>query len=196
MCNVTRYFVGGVTVRVRAHSPCFGGLACGNSSSRRFSAAIRPLSESLWQAGRWPQSPKSAIERHLGFAQSSGVHEPISTSEFAAVSTPPPRNNSLRYSHEPHHANPWIGRSTSLLWDAAALIRRMPLVWCAQSGFQSPVDPFSRCSISRFDRPANSSARAWWRPAARQWLGSASSSQAGSGVVKAPLTCWPCAAHC
>jgi hypothetical protein len=28
---------------------------------------------------------------------------------------------------------------TSLLWDAAALLRRMPLVWCAQIGFQSPV---------------------------------------------------------
>ena len=31
-CNVTRYFVGGVTVRVRAHSPCFGGLVRGMSA--------------------------------------------------------------------------------------------------------------------------------------------------------------------
>ena len=43
------------------------------------------------------QSPKSPIESPLGFAQSFRVHGPISTSEFAAVSTPPPRNNSLRY---------------------------------------------------------------------------------------------------
>jgi hypothetical protein len=43
------------------------------------------------------QSPKSAIESHLGFAESFRVHEPISTSQFAAVSTPPPRINSLRY---------------------------------------------------------------------------------------------------
>src|ERR1019366_5454505 len=44
-----------------------------------------------------PQPPKSPIESHLRFAESFRVHEPISTSEFAAVSTPPPRNNSLRY---------------------------------------------------------------------------------------------------
>jgi hypothetical protein len=39
------------------------------------------------------------------------------------------------------HDNPWIDYGTSLLWDAAARIRRMPLVWCAQIGFQSPVSP-------------------------------------------------------
>jgi hypothetical protein len=44
-----------------------------------------------------PQPPKSAIESHLRFAESFRVHGPISTSEFAAVSTPPPQNNSLRY---------------------------------------------------------------------------------------------------
>jgi hypothetical protein len=43
------------------------------------------------------QSPKSAIDSPLGFAESFRVHEPNSTNEFAAVSTPPPRNNSLRY---------------------------------------------------------------------------------------------------
>ena len=37
------------------------------------------------------------------------------------------------------HDKTWIGCGTSLLWDAAALIRRMPLLWCAQIGFQSPV---------------------------------------------------------
>ena len=37
------------------------------------------------------------------------------------------------------HDNPWIDCGTSLLWDAAALIRRLPLVWCTQIGFQSPV---------------------------------------------------------
>ena len=30
------------------------------------------------------------------------------------------------------HDNTWIGCGTSLLWAAAALIRRMPLFWCAQ----------------------------------------------------------------
>src|ERR1017187_8053927 len=44
-----------------------------------------------------PQPPKSPIESHLRFAESFRVHGPISTSEFAAVSTPPPRNNSLCY---------------------------------------------------------------------------------------------------
>ena len=45
---MTRYFVGGVTVQVRAHSRCFGGLVRGISASRRLSEATRPLSESLW----------------------------------------------------------------------------------------------------------------------------------------------------
>ena len=49
-CNVTRYFVGGVAVRVRAHSPCSGRLVCGISASTRFSEATRPLSESLGQS--------------------------------------------------------------------------------------------------------------------------------------------------
>jgi len=44
-----------------------------------------------------PQPPKSAIESHLRFAEPFRVHGPISTSESAAVSTPPPRNISLRY---------------------------------------------------------------------------------------------------
>jgi len=44
-----------------------------------------------------PQPPKSAIESHLRFAESFRVHGPISTSEFAVVSTPLPRNNSLCY---------------------------------------------------------------------------------------------------
>jgi hypothetical protein len=53
-CNVTRYFVGGVAVQVRAHSPCSGGLVCGISASRRLSEATRPLSESLWQGQSLP----------------------------------------------------------------------------------------------------------------------------------------------
>src|SRR5664279_1952561 len=36
-----------------------------------------------------PQPSKSAIESHLRFAESFRVHGPISTSEFAAVLTPP-----------------------------------------------------------------------------------------------------------
>src|ERR1035438_7667672 len=47
--------------------------------------------------GGCPLTPKSAIESHLGFAESFRVHEPISTSQFAAVAALPPRNNSLRY---------------------------------------------------------------------------------------------------
>jgi hypothetical protein len=47
--------------------------------------------------GGCPLTPKSAIESHLGFAESSRVHEPISTSQFAAVAALPPRTNSLRY---------------------------------------------------------------------------------------------------
>jgi hypothetical protein len=61
------------------------------------SEALWPLAELLWHAGGCPLMPKSAIESHLGFAGSFRVHEPISTSQFAAVAALPPRNNSLRY---------------------------------------------------------------------------------------------------
>ena len=47
--------------------------------------------------GGCPLTPKSAIESHLGFAESFRVHEPVSTSQSAAVAALPPRNNSLRY---------------------------------------------------------------------------------------------------
>ena len=57
---------------------------------------FRPFHRKTAKCG--PQPPKSAIESHLRFAESFRVHGPISTSEFVAVSTPPPRNNSLRYS--------------------------------------------------------------------------------------------------
>ena len=46
-CNVTRHFVGSITVQVRAYTPCFSGLVRGISASRRLSEATRPLSESL-----------------------------------------------------------------------------------------------------------------------------------------------------
>jgi hypothetical protein len=218
---VTRCFVGGVTVQVRAHRPCFGGLVRGIGASKRLSGATRPPSESLWHsrslppgsfarlggiggvappaarsclqspAGHSPdtrrrtsarfaevrrrvsgecqarlrcgpqdglvdrgarssavywrqagfgwvararervqrpesghrlapehsekgpatipseramnrlQSPKSSIESHLGLTESFRVREPISTSQLAAVSTPPPRINSLRYTWAP-----------------------------------------------------------------------------------------------
>jgi hypothetical protein len=48
-------------------------------------------------AGGCPLTPKSAIESHLGFAESFRVHEPISTSQFAVVAALPPRSNSLLY---------------------------------------------------------------------------------------------------
>src|ERR1039458_1338098 len=61
--------------------------------------AVRPVPPKTAKSG--PQPPKSAIESHLRFAESFRVHGPISTSEFAAVSTPPARNNSLRYTRIP-----------------------------------------------------------------------------------------------
>ena len=61
--------------------------------------AIPPAPPKTVKGG--PQPPKSAIESHLRFAESFRVHGPVSTSEFAAVSTPPPRNNSLRYTIRP-----------------------------------------------------------------------------------------------
>jgi hypothetical protein len=70
-----------------------GGLGVASGAVRD---AIPPVPPKT--AKSRPQPPKSAIESHLRFAESFGVHRPISTSEFAAVSTPPPRNNLLRYS--------------------------------------------------------------------------------------------------
>ena len=58
--------------------------------------AIPPVPPKTARSG--PQPPKSAIESHLRIAEYFRVHGPVSTSEFAAVSTPPPRNNPLRYS--------------------------------------------------------------------------------------------------
>ena len=65
--------------------------------------AIPPVPPKTAKSGRQP--PSSAIESHLRFAESFRVHGPISTSESAAVSTPPPRNNSLRYSIGHFHIN-------------------------------------------------------------------------------------------
>ena len=57
--------------------------------------AIPPVPPKTARSG--PQPPKSAMESHLSIAEYFPVHGPVSTSEFAAVSTPPPRNNSLCY---------------------------------------------------------------------------------------------------
>ncbi len=57
--------------------------------------AIPPVPPKTARSG--PQPPNSAIESHLRIAEYFRIHGPVSTSEFAAVSTPPPRNNSLRY---------------------------------------------------------------------------------------------------
>ena len=62
--------------------------------------ATWPLAESWRHAGGCPRTPKSAMESHLGFAESSRVHEPLPTSQFAAVAALPPRNNSLRYTYK------------------------------------------------------------------------------------------------
>ena len=69
-----------------------GGLGVASEPARD---AIPPVPPKTVKGG--PQPPKSAIESHLRFSESFRVHGPISTSESAAVSTPPPRNNSLRY---------------------------------------------------------------------------------------------------
>jgi len=46
---------------------------------------------------------------------------------------PPPSDFSFSAWHmnPALHDNTWTGCGTSLLWDAAELVRRMPLVWCA-----------------------------------------------------------------
>ena len=69
-----------------------GGLGVASAAARD---AIPPVPPKTAKSG--PQTSKSAIENHLRFAESFRVHGPISTSESAAVSTPSPRNNSLRY---------------------------------------------------------------------------------------------------
>ena len=69
-----------------------GGLGVASGAVRDALPPVPPKT-----AKSRPQPPKSAIESHLRFAESFRVHGPISTSKFAAVSTPPPLNNSLRY---------------------------------------------------------------------------------------------------
>ena len=78
-----------------------GGLGVASGAARD---AIAPVPPKTAKCG--PQPPKSAIESHLRFAESFRVHGPISTSESAAVSTPPPRNNSLRYIIYPREVYP------------------------------------------------------------------------------------------
>ena len=70
-----------------------GGLGVASGPARD---AIPPVPPKTVKRG--PQPPKSAIDSHLRLAESFRVHGPTSTSESVAVSTPPPRNNSLRYS--------------------------------------------------------------------------------------------------
>jgi hypothetical protein len=79
-----------------------GGLGMASGTVRD---AIPPVPPKT--AKSRPQPPKSAIESHLRFAESFRVHGPISTSEFAAVSTPPPRDNSLRYSKAAQSQGIW-----------------------------------------------------------------------------------------
>jgi hypothetical protein len=80
------------------------------------SEATWPVAELLWHAGGCPLTPKSAIESHLGFAESFRVHEPISTSQFAAVAALPPRNNSLRYTPPPLPAGTETWTSPEKRW--------------------------------------------------------------------------------
>jgi hypothetical protein len=53
------------------------------------SEATRPPAQSLGHAGGCPLTPKSAIESHLGFAESLRVREPIPKRPFAAVAALP-----------------------------------------------------------------------------------------------------------
>jgi hypothetical protein len=96
--------LGGVGVGAGAQKPAFWRKA-GSAE------ATWPLAESWRHAGGCPRTPKSAMESHLGFAESSRVHEPLPTSQFAAVAALPPRNNSLRYS---------LGQGESLAWPFSA----------------------------------------------------------------------------
>jgi hypothetical protein len=77
---------GGDAAYNTANSPPVGRVP---SHGDRFAESLLP--------GGYPLTPKSAIESHLGFAESFRVHEAISTSQSAAVVALPPRNNSLRY---------------------------------------------------------------------------------------------------
>jgi hypothetical protein len=77
---------GGDAAYNTANSPPVGRVP---SHGDRFAESLLP--------GGYPLTPKSAIESHLGFAESFRVHEPIPASQFAAVAAMPPRNNSLRY---------------------------------------------------------------------------------------------------
>ena len=79
---------------------------------------FRPCHRKTAKCG--PQPPKSAIESHLRFAESFRVHGPTSTSEFAAVLTPPPRNNSLRYTLRLGEGTPALGEESAALGEETA----------------------------------------------------------------------------
>ena len=72
---------GAMTVGAGAQKPAF-------SRKPGSLEATGLLAKSLWPAGGCPLRPKSAMESHWGLAESCRVHEPISTSQFAAVAAP------------------------------------------------------------------------------------------------------------
>ena len=102
-----------------------------------------------------PQPPKSSIESHLRFAESFRVHGPTSTSEFAAVSTLPPRNNSLCYSPPraptalpPRHPGTTpvctrCGYQNPLCLQGSATLFRVPPTFCCVRGILSLTPRFS-----------------------------------------------------
>jgi hypothetical protein len=135
----------------------------------------------------------------LRFAESFRVHGPISTSEFAAVSTPPPRNNSLRYSRGeeplPSPFSAFLSESLRLCVNSSQPARRLEY-----SSAKSPPFPPPRPCPARPEpklrhrhthrRPgmAQSPAKSTWR------LNAASSSRSelpreAFGVRPA---CWRC----
>jgi hypothetical protein len=81
-CNVTRYLVGGVTVRVRAHRPCFGGL-------------VRAISAFKWECGVLLLGP---LARLMGL-RASGTFPCLYASHFRdfPASTALPQRTSHRH---------------------------------------------------------------------------------------------------
>jgi hypothetical protein len=59
-CNVRGYLVGGVTVRVRAHRPCFGGLVRGMSAFK-WECGVLLLGLLAWLMGLRPSGTSGCL---------------------------------------------------------------------------------------------------------------------------------------
>src|ERR1039458_3982163 len=142
--------------------------------------AVRPVPPKTAKSG--PQPPKSAIESHLRFAESFRVHGPISTSEFAAVSTPPPRNNSLRYSRGEEPLPPpfsaFLSESLRLCVNSSQPARRLEYSSTKSPPFPPPRPRPARPKPEPRHRPTPPRPRMGQTPAKSTWrLNAASSSR-------------------